>query len=106
RHDESAVGHPVHLTHARADRGAEDDEIKRCGDHGRYHALEQRAQGPRHLELVDGPDAVPVECQWVRCRAHLRSLTRLTKMSSSELCRVLRSLRSEEHTCALPSHLN
>src|SRR5439155_14199323 len=93
RHDESAVGNAVHRGHARPDRGAEDHEIERGGDHGRYHALEQRTKSPRHLELVDGPYTVPVECQWVRSRPHLRSLTKLTKMSSRELWRVFRSLK-------------
>ena len=61
RHDEGAVGDAVHLGHARADRGAEHHEVERGGDDRRHQALQQRAQGARHLEPVDGPDAVPVE---------------------------------------------
>ena len=63
RHDERAIGDAVDLGHARADGGAENDEIKRSGDHRRDHALKQRAQRPRHLEFVNRPDAMPVECQ-------------------------------------------
>src|SRR5436309_2581865 len=93
QHLDRIEGNAVHRGHARPDRGAEDHEIERGGDHGRYHALEQRTKSPRHLELVNGPHTVPVECQWVRSRPHLRSLTKLTKMSSSELWRVFRSLK-------------
>ena len=54
---------------------------------------QQRAQCPRHLELVDGPDAVPVERERPGPLSLIaRSLTRLTKMSSSELWFVFRSL--------------
>jgi hypothetical protein len=83
RHDEGAVAHPADLLDARADRGAEDDEVQRCRDHRGHDALQQRAPGAGHLEQVDGADGVEV---------HVRFLTRLTKMSSSELSRVSRSL--------------
>src|SRR3546814_875522 len=63
-------------------------------DHRRRHRLPQRAQRPRHLVAIDRPDAVPVDrgggghaaCSW-------RSWTRSTKMSSSELFEVSRSLK-------------
>src|SRR5690606_20781219 len=77
----------VHLRHARADRRAEDDEIERCRDDGRDQALPDRADRPRHFEAVDRPDAVEIHGA-LRC-----SWTRLTKMSSSELWRVRRSLK-------------
>src|SRR3546814_3277429 len=83
------------------------DLIEAGGDHRRRHRLPQRAQRPRHLVAIDRPDAVPVDrgggghaaCSW-------RSWTRSTKMSSSELFEVSRSLkpiRSEEHTSELQS---
>src|SRR3546814_4916328 len=107
------------MLHPAADRAAEDDEIEAGGDHRRRHRLPQRAQRPRHLVAIDRPDAVPVDrgggghaaCSW-------RSWTRSTKMSSSELFEVSRSLkpiprspsflsndgmRSEEHTSELQS---
>ena len=53
---------------------------------GRDDALQQRAPGARHLEAVDGPDRA---CRFM---ARVRARTRLTKISSSELCVVCRSL--------------
>src|SRR5262249_61472879 len=83
--DERAVLDAAHLPHARADRGAEHDEVQRRRDHGRRDALHQRAEGPRHLEAIDRADRVAIHCGL---------LTRLTKMSSSELSLDLRSLKS------------
>ena len=91
-HDERAIGDAVDLGHPRPDRRAEHDEIERGGDDRRHQALPQRAQRARHLEAVDRPDAVEVEAADAHC-AGSRSVTRLTKMSSSELCLVLRSLK-------------
>ena len=85
-HDERAVADAVDLGDARADRRAEDDEIERGRDHRRDDALHQRAPGARHLEAVDRPDAR---------RFIARSLTRPTKISSSELCVVCRSLKRD-----------
>src|SRR4029079_14138004 len=87
RHDEGGVGHAVDLGHAQADRGAEHDEIERGGDHRRDQALPERAREAGHLEPVDRPGAVEVH------DGFFRSWTRLTKMSSSELWRVWRSLK-------------
>uniref|UniRef100_A0A0N4ZJL2 LigA n=1 Tax=Parastrongyloides trichosuri TaxID=131310 RepID=A0A0N4ZJL2_PARTI len=61
RHDEGAVGHAADLAHAAADGPAEDDEIEGRGDHRRDDRLPQGAQGPRHLEAVNRPDAMSVE---------------------------------------------
>src|SRR5215217_7528521 len=84
-HDEGAVADPVDTGDARADRRAEDDEIQGRRDDGRDDALQQRTPGTRHLELVDGADRMKVHCP---------SFTRLTNISSSELCLVWRSLNS------------
>src|SRR4029079_9016752 len=84
-HDERAIRHAIDAHHARADGRAEHHEIQRGGDHGRRDALEDGAESTRHLEGVDGLDRVDV---------HWRDLTRLTKMSSSELYAACRSLNS------------
>src|SRR6185503_13916282 len=84
-HDVRAVRHAVDAHHARADGGTEHHEVQRGGDHRCGDALEESAKGARHLEGVDSPDGVDV---------HARPLTRLTKMSSSELSAVCRSLNS------------
>src|SRR5215210_8909163 len=81
-HDERAVADPVNIGDARADRCAEDDEVEGRRDDGRDDALQQRAESPRHLEFVYRAYRVKVQC---------RSLTRSTKISSSELCFVWRS---------------
>src|SRR5690606_21536561 len=91
---EGAVIDSTYLGHPRSDRGPEDDEIERGGDHRGHQALPHRAQRPRHLEPVDRPDAVAVEGGHAHGRRALGSWTRLTKISSSELCRVLRSLKA------------
>ena len=49
-HDEGAVGDALDLLDARADGGAEDHEVERGRDHRRDQALEEGAEGPRHLE--------------------------------------------------------
>src|SRR6266513_2792720 len=77
----------VDLGDAPADRGAEDDEVQGCRDDRRDDALHQGTPGARHLELVDRAYRVDVH------GAHFLSLTRVTKMSSSELCVVWRSLK-------------
>jgi len=108
-HDEGAVADAAHLRDARADRRAEHDEIQRRRDHRRDDALHQRAPGARHLEAVDRAHRVPVHrrgCVRVRrigarChsavgwpgRCHAWSFSRPTKMSSSELSVVFRSLK-------------
>ena len=84
-HDEGAVADAVDLRHARADRGAEHDEVQRGRDHRRQDALHQGAEPAGQLEGVDRADRVAV---------HRLVLTRLTKMSSSELSLVCRSLKS------------
>ena len=85
RHDEGAVADPIDPFHVRTDRRTEHHEVQRGGNHRRNDALQQGAPGARHLEQIDCTDRVNV---------HVRSLTRLTKMSSSELWLVLRSLKS------------
>src|SRR5690606_30516061 len=91
RHDEGAIGDAVDLGHAAADGRAEDHEIQGGGDHRRDHRLPQGAQGAGHLEAVDGPDAVTVEAH--HAASPCDPWTRPTKISSSELCRVDRSLK-------------
>ena len=82
-HDERAVADAIDVGNARADRRPEYDEVERRRDDGRDDALQQRAKRPCHLEHVDRPD---------RMKVHRSSFTRLTKISSSELCLVWRSL--------------
>ena len=99
RNDEAAIADPVDLLHARSDRPAEHHEIERGGDHGRDQALPQGPQRARHFEAIDRPDAMGVD----RGRAHAAAPTRRrstgpgstrpTKMSSSELFDVSRSLK-------------
>ena len=60
RHDEGAVADAVDLGDARADRGAEHDEVERRRDHRRDDALEQGARGPRHLVDINGAYGVDV----------------------------------------------
>ena len=79
----AVLGDLRHRAAARADRRAEHDEVERRRDHRRDDALQQRAHGARHLELVDRANGVEIHC-WC---------TRLTKISSSELWVVLRSLK-------------
>src|SRR5690606_5497241 len=79
--DEGAVADAVDLLHARADRRPEDDEIERGGDDRREQALQDGAAGARHLGKIDRADGGEVHC----------GLTRLTKISSSELWLVSRS---------------
>src|SRR6185436_13115975 len=81
---------------AAADRGAEDDEIERGGDHRRDQALPDGPERARHFEAVDRPCSIKVH-------ASLRSCTKLTKISSSELCRVCRSLKPMPRSRILPS---
>src|SRR5690606_17407751 len=93
RHDVGAVADAVDLGHARADGGTEHHEVKRGGDHRRDQRLQQSAQGARHLEPVDGQHSAGVEAG-DDVAGHDSSLTRLTKISSSELCRVSRSRKA------------
>src|SRR4029079_3907267 len=81
-HDIGAIGDAIDFGNARPDGPAKDHEIERSRDYGRDHALQERAKGASHLEFVDGADCIDI---------HDRSFTRLTKISSSELCWVLRS---------------
>ena len=59
-HDEGAVDDALDLGDARADRGAEHDEIERGRDHRRDDALEQRPPGPRHFVQIDRAHGVEV----------------------------------------------
>ena len=59
-HDEGAVADALDLGDARADRGAEHDEIERRRDHRRDDALQQRAPGSRHFVNVDRAHGVEV----------------------------------------------
>ena len=77
RHDEGAVADAFDLGDARADRRAEHHEIQRGRNHRRNDALQQRAPGARHFEQIDRADGPEIH----------GALTRLTKMSSSELWR-------------------
>src|SRR3712207_6875977 len=86
---------PADIRDAGADSRTEDDEIQGRRDDGRDDALQQRAQGSRHLELVDRTYRVEVHCP---------SFTRLTKISSSELCLVWRSLKDRKSTRLNSSH--
>ena len=86
--DFDEFAHPFHPEEQRG-RAAEDDEIQRGGEHRRDDALRERAQCARHLEAVDGLDAVEVHV-----RASCLLWTRLTKMSSSELSLDCKSLKS------------
>ena len=51
-----AVGHAFDFGDARADGGAEHDEIERGREDRRDDALPDRAAGARHLETVDRLD--------------------------------------------------
>ena len=94
-HDEGAVADALDLGDARADRRAEHHEIQRRRNHRRNDALQQRAPGARHFEQVDGAD---------RAEIH-GALTRLTKMSSSELLTVSRSEKRMPAPRRSPSRL-
>src|SRR5262249_12802207 len=85
----SSVGNPVDLRHPRADGGAEHYEVKRRGDGRGRQSLPQRAHSTGDLKLIDSPDPIGVKA--TETAAHGRALTRLTKISSSELWCVLRS---------------
>ena len=85
-HDERAVARAVDLLDPRADRRAEHDEVQRRRQHGRDDALHDRAEHARHLEVIDRVDGVPI---------HADLLTRLTKISSSELCVVLQIVEAD-----------
>src|SRR5262249_4651386 len=85
RYDEGTVADAVDSPHARADRRAEHHEVQRGRQHRGRDALHQGAEGARHLEAIDRAD---------REYVHRRSLTRPTKMSSSELSLECRSLKS------------
>src|SRR6267154_3449175 len=91
RHDEGAVADVLDLGYASADRRAEDDEVQGRRNHRGDDALHQRASRARHLEFVDSAYCVHVY------GVHFLSLTKVTKMSSSELCVVCRSLKRTPH---------
>ncbi|MCY1313573.1 hypothetical protein D9M70_641100 [compost metagenome] len=59
-HDEGPVAHTVDLDHVRADGGTEHHEIQRRGNHGRQHALHQRAPRAGHFKQVDSADGVEI----------------------------------------------
>src|SRR4051812_14448713 len=83
RHDERAVSDAVHSSDARPDRRPEDHKVERGREHRGHDALQQRPPRAGHFEQVDGPD---------RQNVHARSLSSPTKISSSELWLVCRSL--------------
>src|SRR6185503_2306611 len=87
-HDERAVAHALNRRHSRPDGRAEHDEIEGGRNHRRHDALEQRTKRARHFELVDGEDG-----RGVHDLFHF-FCTRLTKISSRELCRVWRSRKA------------
>src|SRR6185436_6943451 len=86
-HDEGTVRDTVDRPHARPDRAPENDEVERRRQDGRGDALRHGAEGPRHLEPVDGLDRVDVHTASFPC-------TSPTKISSSELSLVCRSLNA------------
>src|SRR5262249_28316830 len=88
--------HAFHLRDAAAYRRAEDHEVEGRRDHRRHQALHQRAPGARHLEQVDRADRVEVHAPFL-------SASRVTKMSSSELCVVCRSLKRIPAAAQSPS---
>src|SRR5204863_8500501 len=77
--DEAAVANSVHRAHAGAKGCAEYDEIERGRDYRSNQALPQGSLPARHLEPVDGCDALAVHaaCSWLR-----GFLTSATKISS------------------------
>src|SRR4051794_2681220 len=83
RHDERAVSDAVHSSDARPDRRPEDHKVERGREHRGHDALQQRPPRAGHFEQVDGPD---------RQNVHARTLSSPTKISSSELWLVCRSL--------------
>src|SRR5205085_220399 len=84
RDDERPIADAIDAAHAAADCSSEHDKVQRCRQHGGGDALHQRTEGPCHLEAVDCGD---------RGYVHVRVLTRLTKISSSELSLECRSLK-------------
>src|SRR5690606_33377883 len=89
------------------------DEVERGGQDRRDDALEQRARGARHLEVVDGTNGRQAHCG-IRLRTVAGSdprspavtpgrLTRSTKMSSSELWLVCRSRMATPSRPSAPS---
>src|SRR5690606_821076 len=104
-YDECGVADSLDFRDARADRGAEHDEVQRRGDHGRQHALYECTEPACQLESVDRTHGVSVHGAWVRrseaCAGSALGavrravpLTRLTKISSLELSSVRKSLKS------------
>src|SRR5690606_6943637 len=80
--DELPIAHAANLNHARAEHRAEDYEVERGREHRREQALPDGATPARHLETIDGLNAV---------YGHLEC-TRETQMSPGEDCSVWRSL--------------
>ncbi len=96
RDDKGAVGHALHFRDAAADGAAEHHEIEGRREHRRQDALQRRAPGAGHLETVDRTDCMDV---------HWALRTRPTKMSSSELWLVLRSVNrmpAAARSCSSP----
>ena len=91
RHDERAIADPADVAHSRADRRAEHHEIERGRDHRRRHALPDRAHRALKLVAVDRRDPAEIDRG---CAIHAARPTRSTKMSSSVLVVVSRSLKS------------
>src|SRR6202020_1639838 len=88
-HEEGAVAPPPHFTTPPADRRSEDDKVERGRDHGRRDALQNRALRALHFGAVNRPDAAQVDCR----NGHAARPTRSTKMSSSVVVLVSRSLK-------------
>ena len=79
-----AIADAVDFGDARANGGAENHEIQRCRQYRRKDALHNGSEHARHLVAVDGFDRIEIHLCWC---------TRSTKISSSELCEVCRSLK-------------
>src|SRR5690606_2557031 len=84
RHDERAVADAVDLGDPVADGGAKHNKVQRGRDDGGNNALHQRTPCPGHFDGIDGANGVYV---------HGVLPTSFTKISSSELCLVCKSLK-------------
>src|SRR5690606_28288588 len=80
-----AVADSAYFGDAMADGRAKHDKIQRCRDDRRNNALHQSAPRSGHFEKINGAHGVNIQFE-------LR--TSFTKISSSELCLVCRSLKA------------
>src|SRR5690606_5105169 len=85
RYDKGAVADAPDFGNAVANGGAKNNEVQRSGYDGRNDALHQRAPGSGHFKAVNG-----AHCGQI----HGALRTSFTKISSSELCLVCRSLKA------------